>query len=69
MSYGWLASSGEQYRDTMLWICEILSQDFNFIRIDLYNVNGRIFWGELTFTPGDGMARLEPRELDYQFGE
>lgn len=31
-----------------------LSEDFKFVRVDLYEINGKIFLGELTFTPGSG---------------
>lgn len=39
----------------MLRIAEILSRDFAFVRVDLYNTEGRIFFGELTFTPVNGV--------------
>ena len=37
--------------DRMLEYAGILSQDFEFVRIDFYNINGRIILGEMTFTP------------------
>lgn len=39
----------------MLRIASKLSKDFNFVRVDLYNINGDIYFGELTFTPACGM--------------
>jgi hypothetical protein len=39
----------------MLWVAERLSQGFDFLRIDLYNVAGRIYFGEVTCTPAGGM--------------
>lgn len=55
--------------DEMLKIAEILSQDFDFIRVDLYNVNGKIYVGELTCYPGGGLAPFVPLKWDYIFGE
>ena len=42
----------------MLWVAERLSQGFDFLRIDLYNVAGRIFFGEVTCTPAGGMQPI-----------
>ena len=41
--------------DEMFKYAEILSSDFPFVRVDLYNVNGKIYFGELTFTPSAGV--------------
>jgi hypothetical protein len=37
--------------DEMLTVASKLSKGFDFVRVDLYNINGRPFFGELTFTP------------------
>ncbi len=37
--------------EEMIKYAEILSKDFKFVRVDLYNDNGKIIFGELTFTP------------------
>lgn len=37
--------------DEMISVAQILSQNFKFVRVDLYEVNGKIKFGELTFTP------------------
>jgi len=39
---------------TMVDIAKVLSTDFNYVRVDMYNCNG-IFVGELTFSPRAGM--------------
>jgi len=39
----------------MLDIARTLSEDFDFVRVDLYNVKGKIYFGELTFTPANGI--------------
>lgn len=43
-----------------------LSEDFHFVRVDFYNIDGRIVFGELTFTPGGGVSRFTPIEKDYE---
>ena len=39
----------------MIDIASKLSKGFEFVRVDLYNINGNIYFGELTFTPACGM--------------
>lgn len=41
--------------DEMLEVAKALSRDFDFVRIDLYNVEGAIYFGEITATPAAGM--------------
>lgn len=38
----------------MLRISKILSEDFIYVRVDLYEIEGTIYFGELTFTPANG---------------
>ena len=37
--------------------------------MDFYNINGKIYFGEFTFTHNAGMERFEPIEWDYKIGE
>jgi len=53
----------------MLEIARKLSAGFDFIRVDLYNVNGRIFFGELTNYPNGGAFRFNPSLWDVEFGK
>ncbi len=53
----------------MLRVASILSHDFPFVRVDLYNVNGKIYFGELTFYPWAGYVKFNPDEFDYKLGE
>lgn len=55
--------------DEMLDVASKLSKGFPHIRVDLYNCNGRIYFGELTFFHFSGTTPFEPREWDYKFGE
>lgn len=53
----------------MLEIASKLSQGFPHVRVDLYNVNGQIYFGELTFFHFGGFVPFVPDEWDYKFGE
>lgn len=46
-----------------------LSADFPFVRVDLYNVNGKVYFGELTFYPSSGYGKFHPDEFDGRLGE
>jgi hypothetical protein len=46
-----------------------LSKDFPFVRVDFYNINGRIYFCELTFTSGNGMGNITPKEYAYTLGD
>lgn len=54
--------------DRMVQIAEMLSKDFDFVRVDLYNIDGKIYCGELTHYPGSGMGGFEPESFDYDLG-
>lgn len=56
--------------DEMFELAGILSQKAGapFVRVDLYNVNGKIYFGELTFYPDCGMDRNRLPETDIYFG-
>jgi hypothetical protein len=58
----------DNYKE-MVQVAETLALDFEFIRVDLYNVNGRIFVGELTCYPAGGIARFIPQKYDFIFGD
>lgn len=55
--------------DRMIEIAEKLSEDFPFVRVDLYNIAGMIYFGELTFYPWSGYVQYTPDEWDFRFGE
>ncbi len=52
----------------MIEIAEKLSKPFSYVRVDLYNVKGQIFFGELTFTPNAGLDIHSPDTFDEKFG-
>lgn len=45
-----------------------LSKGFPHVRIDLYNVNGHVYFGEVTFFHHGGFAPFHPENWDYEFG-
>ena len=45
-----------------------LSQGFEYVRVDLYNVDGKIYFGEMTFCPESGFGDISPVEWDYKLG-
>lgn len=54
--------------DYMLEVASKLSEDFPFVRVDLYNIEGRIIFGELTFYPWSGYVQFNPDEFDFKLG-
>lgn len=51
----------------MVDIAEKLAKPFDYIRVDLYNVDGEIFFGEFTIYPASGLNPME-RGLDLHLG-
>lgn len=49
-------------------LAEALSEDFNFLRVDLYLMENRIYFGELTNYPGNGFIEFEPESLEQWAG-
>ena len=54
--------------DKMFGIAANLSKNIPFVRVDLYNVSGKIYFGELTFYPASGFDRNRLPEMDLYFG-
>ncbi len=53
----------------LLETAEKLAADFDFVRVDLYSISGRIYFGEYTFTPVAGRCRLRPDSWDTVLGQ
>lgn len=49
-------------------VAEKLAKPFEFVRVDLYNVDNKIIFSELTFCPGGGMVLFNPDSFDYEMG-
>ena len=52
----------------MVEIARKLSQPFPFCRVDLYNVDGKVYFGEITFYHGGGCNDIRPEEWDLRMG-
>lgn len=57
-----------QNLDKMLEFAEKLSQGFAHVRVDFYEVKGKLYFGEMTFTFGSGTDRPIPNEFGYTMG-
>ena len=53
----------------MIKLCEKLSKNMSFIRVDFYEINNHIYFSELTFTPCGGFMIFNPKEWDEKLGE
>lgn len=55
--------------DKMVELAETLSQGIPFVRVDFYEIQGKIYFGELTFYPGSGFEEFNPPEWDRILGD
>lgn len=54
--------------EKMIYLAERLSKDIPFVRVDFYEISGNIYFGELTFFPGNGLEIFNPEEWDKILG-
>ena len=54
--------------DEMIMIAEKLSNGILFSRIDVYAVNQKVYFGEITFFPSSGIGRFSPSNWDKELG-
>ncbi len=52
----------------MLEIVRTLAEPFSYVRVDLYNIRGRIFFGEMTFAHESGFGAFSDRSYDLWMG-
>ena len=52
----------------MIEMCVVLSKGIPFLRVDLYEINGKVYFGELTFFPASGYGAFSPSEWDEKLG-
>ena len=55
--------------DKMKEIATKLSQGMKFVRIDLYEIEGKIYFGEFTFFHGGGFWLFKPDEWERKLGD
>ncbi len=58
-----------QNLELMISLAEKMAEDIPFIRIDFYEVNGMVYFGEFTFYPASGFGRFVPDEWDKKIGD
>ena len=54
--------------DALVHLAEKLSEGIPFVRVDFYDVNDRVYFGEMTFYPGSGLEEFDPEKWDYVLG-
>lgn len=52
----------------MVELSKKLSKDIPHVRVDFYDINGQVFFGEMTFYHFAGLEKFEPEEWDYKIG-
>lgn len=55
--------------DEMAKLARILSDGLTHVRIDFYDINGKVYFGEITFFHHSGIVPFEPEEWDYKLGD
>ena len=63
-----LKAKKPKHFDKMVELAEELSSEFPFVRVDLYNVDGVIYFSELTFIPTGGNMKLKPESVLDEWG-
>jgi len=53
----------------MIRVAEKLSKGFPLMRVDLYEINHRVYFGEMTLYPGSGLETFQPVDWDYKLGD
>lgn len=55
--------------EKMIELANILCEGFSHVRVDFYNIDGTIYFGEMTFTNGSGLDSIIPSEYDKMLGD
>ncbi len=55
--------------DEMVRISKALAKNIPFVRVDLYEINGKIYFSEMTFYPGGGFGFFTPSEWEKTVGD
>ena len=55
--------------EELLTVSEKLANDFIFVRVDLYSIENKIYFGELTFFPWAANRRLTVERLNKELGD
>lgn len=55
--------------EKMIELSRKLSENIPHVRVDFYDINGKVYFGELTFYHFSGMEKFEPEEYDKKLGD
>lgn len=55
--------------EEMIKIAKVLCEGIPHVRVDLYNVDGKIYFGEMTFTSGSGFQLIYPESENKRLGD
>lgn len=64
-----IAAPRPEKLEEMKEIARKLSADFDYVRVDLFYVNNKIYFGELSFIVGGGFSPFDPQEYDKKLGD
>lgn len=54
--------------EKMVELAQVLAKEIPFVRVDFYEVDGKIYFGEMTFYPGGGCEAFQPEKWDEELG-
>ena len=54
--------------ERMKEIASQIAKEFPYVRVDFYDVDGKLYYGEITLYHGSGFDTFSPEEYDYIFG-
>lgn len=55
--------------EDMITLAEKISKGYRFVRVDFYEVNDEIYFGEITFYPASGTGKFMPDTVDIEIGK
>ena len=55
--------------EEMVKLAKVLASNLPFVRVDLYSVNGKTIFGELTFYPSDARKKFHPNKYNKIIGD
>lgn len=55
--------------DKMIELAETISHNTVLSRIDFYEIDGQVYFGEITFYPGSGFSPFTDEKWDYKLGD
>ena len=54
--------------EEMIELAERISRNHRFLRVDFYEVSGKVYFGETTFYPASGTGKFSPEDADLTIG-